>query len=102
MRLRFTADAVEDLRQLREWLIGRSPHGYRNVISALTKTMRTLPSHPQAGRPSERADIRELIESRYGFIIPYTIAGNTIWILRVYNARRAPQTMLRRPSQPLD
>jgi len=45
------------------------------------------------------ADIRELIEPRYGSIIPYTQSGGIIWILRVYNARRYPLNLaeIKRP-----
>ena len=44
-------------------------------------------------------DIRELIEPRYGFIIPDTQRGGIIWILRVYSARRYPLnlTEIKRP-----
>jgi plasmid stabilization system protein ParE len=97
MRLHFTPDAVEDLRSLREWLMVRSPGGYRHVVLSITRTIRVLDAHPEAGRPTERANIRELIERRYGFILPYTVIGDSIWILRVYNARRAPHDMLRPP-----
>ena len=47
-------------------------------------------SLPQSGRPTVHADIREIIEPSYGFVIPYTIRGNVVWVLRVYNARRHP------------
>ena len=90
MNLRFGPDALDDLQGLKEWLHSRSPAGYRNVVSAITKTIRFLKRHPHSGRNTDRPDIREIIERRYGFIIPYTVIDDTIWILRVYNARREP------------
>jgi toxin ParE1/3/4 len=42
------------------------------------------------GRKTLRDDIRELVEPRYGFIIPYTIHEGTILILRIYSAKRYP------------
>ena len=64
------------------------------MAEAIVRCLRLLPEHPHAGRPTERPDIRELIERRYGYIIPYTILGETIWILRIYDARRDPQNKL--------
>ncbi|GLS21939.1 hypothetical protein GCM10007874_49560 [Labrys miyagiensis] len=37
-----------------------------------------------------REPIREVIEPRYGFIIPYLVRGNVLYIPRVYQARRRP------------
>ncbi|WP_442792920.1 type II toxin-antitoxin system RelE/ParE family toxin [Rhizobium sp. SL86] len=90
MRLRFAPDAVADLDELRTWLKPRSPQGHRNVVSAITKTIRTLQQHPDTGRATSRPDIREAVEPRYGFIIPYSVRNETLWIPRVYSARRYP------------
>lgn len=90
MRLRFAPDAVADLDELRNWLKPRSPQGHRNVVSAITNTIRPLQQHPDGGRPTSHPDIREAIEPRYGFIIPYSVRNETLWILRIYSARRYP------------
>ncbi len=90
MRLRFTRDAVHDLEDLRDWLLPRSPGGHKRVAAAIRAVLEKLKEMPQSGRPTDRADIREIIEPRYGFVIPYTIRGNVVWVLRVYNARRHP------------
>lgn len=42
------------------------------------------------GLKTLRDDIRELVEPRYGFIIPYTVHEGTIFILRIYSAKRYP------------
>jgi plasmid stabilization system protein ParE len=52
--------------------------------------LRRVQEQPESGRPTERSNIREAIEPRYGFILPYTLRGEVIWVLRVYNARRHP------------
>ena len=78
MDLRFTPDALNDLRLLKEWLQPRSPAGHRNVVAALTRTIRILKHHPQAGRATEKPEVREIIERRYGYIIPYTVADGAV------------------------
>ncbi len=90
MRLRFTRDAVHDLEDLRDWLLPRSPGGHKRVAAAIRAVLEKLKEMPQSGRPTDHADIREIIEPRHGFVIPYTIRGNVVWALRVYNARRHP------------
>ena len=90
MELRFSRQALADLDDLKQWLGPRSPQGHRSVAAALSRCIRKLTDHLDAGRPTAMPDIRELIEPRYGFIIPYTQRGGIIWILRVYSARRYP------------
>jgi toxin ParE1/3/4 len=90
MKLRFSPDAVRDLEELRHWLMPRSPSGHKHVTAAIRASLRRIQDQPQSGRPTEHPDIRESVEPRYGFIIPYTVRGNVLWVLRVYNARRHP------------
>ncbi|MGE8103160.1 type II toxin-antitoxin system RelE/ParE family toxin [Allorhizobium sp. NPDC080224] len=90
MKLRFTRDAVRDLEDLRDWLRPRSPSGHKHVVTAIRTTLRRVQEQPQSGRLTERPDIREAVEPRFGFILPYTVRGDILWVLRVYNARRHP------------
>lgn len=90
MKLRFTRDAVRDLEDLKSWLLPRSPSGHKHVASAIRTTLRRVQDQPKSGRTTEHPDIREAIEPRYGFIIPYTVREDVLWVLRVYNARRHP------------
>ncbi|MFN3506019.1 MAG: type II toxin-antitoxin system RelE/ParE family toxin [Allorhizobium sp.] len=90
MKLRFARDAVRDLEELRDWLAPRSASGYRHVTVAIRATLGRVQDQPLSGRPTEHPEIREAIEHRYGFIIPYVIRGNVLWVMRVYNARRHP------------
>jgi toxin ParE1/3/4 len=90
MNLRFTSDALADLDELKVWLKPRAPNGYRRVLARLTAKIRTLRLHPDIGHVIAYPDIRAIAETRYGFVIPYRVRDNTIWILRIYNARRYP------------
>jgi len=90
MRIRFTSQAMRDLDDLKEWLRLKNPAGFRSVASQISKTIRPLAKHQAIGRKTVREDIRELVEPRYGFIIPYTVINDTIFILRIYSAKRYP------------
>lgn len=90
MRIRFTSHALQDLDDLKEWLRVKNPRGYNSVATQISKTIRPVAEHPHIGRKTLRDDIRELVEPRYGFIIPYTLHEGTIFILRIYSAKRYP------------
>ena len=90
MRIRFTSQAMQDLDDLKEWLRLKNPAGFKSVASQISKTIQPLSAHPAIGRKTLREDIRELVEPRYGFIIPYTVIEDTIFILRIYSAKRYP------------
>ncbi len=90
MKLRFTPDAVRDLEDLKAWLVPRSRSGHRKVVGAIQASLRHIQAYPQSGRVTEHPRIREAVEVRYGFIIPYTTREDAIWVLRVYHARRHP------------
>ena len=81
---------MQDLDDLKEWLRRKNPAGFRSVASQISKTIQPLSAHPAIGRKTLREDIRELVEPRYGFVIPYTVIEDTIFILRIYSAKRYP------------
>lgn len=83
---------MQDLDDLKEWLRLKNPAGFRSVARQISKTVQPLSTHPAIGRKTIREDIRELVEPRYGFIIPYTVIEGTIFILRIYSAKRYPMT----------
>ena len=90
MEIIFTVEAKRDLDELREYLIPLSPSGLANVTAAIEQRLLLIAVHPRSGRPSPRAGVREAIEPRYGFLMPYWIGGKSIHILRIYRSQRAP------------
>ncbi|WP_438749636.1 type II toxin-antitoxin system RelE/ParE family toxin [Pararhizobium sp. O133] len=81
---------MRDLDDLKEWLRRKNPAGFKPVAAQISKTIEPVAKHSAIGRKTLREDIRELVEPRYGFIIPYTIIDNTVFILRIYSAKRYP------------
>jgi toxin ParE1/3/4 len=75
---------------LRDWLRPLSPRGLANVTAALGFKIRLLSENPTIGRPTPRDGGRETIEVKYGFLIPYWIKGEQLYILRVYRSNRKP------------
>lgn len=53
-----------------------------------------LANHPDMGRPGRITGTRELVVTRFSYIIPYRVRGNSVEILRVFHtARKWPKQM---------
>jgi plasmid stabilization system protein ParE len=90
MLLRFNQEALHDLSGLDAYFSDKSPQGLRNVITAIKKNFDLIELFPKSGKETDVKNVRISIEPHYGYVIPYYLKGEEIWILRVYNARRAP------------
>ena len=90
MKLVFTREAKRDLDELRAYLQPLSPKGLANVVHSIELRITNGLANPRIGRPTPRGDVRELVESRYGFLIPYYLSNNVFYVLRIYHARRKP------------
>ncbi|MCB1534647.1 MAG: type II toxin-antitoxin system RelE/ParE family toxin [Rhodoblastus sp.] len=90
MRAIFSRAATQDLRELRRYLSPLSPSGLAAVTSAIERRVQVTLEHPDSGRPSPHPAIRESIEPRYGFLIPYVVRGEYLIVLRIYRSARKP------------
>ncbi len=90
MKIVLTSEAKSDLEELRAYLLPVSPSGLNNVVSAIENKLRQIAEHPSSGRISPRDDVREAIETRYGFLIPYLVKSDTLYVLRIYRGKRKP------------
>jgi toxin ParE1/3/4 len=90
MRLVLTLAATNDLRQLREYLACVSPRGLQTVSTAIEQRIQATLQFPESGRSVSHAGIREAVEPRYGFLIPYVSRGDVLIVLRIYRSARTP------------
>ncbi|MBC8036222.1 MAG: type II toxin-antitoxin system RelE/ParE family toxin [Rhizobiales bacterium] len=90
MKIILTEAATADLAELRIYLEPLNPAGLRRVTQRLEKIIEAIPANPRIGRITSRNGVRELIEPRYGFLVPYAILNRTVFVLRLYRSRREP------------
>lgn len=90
MKIVITRSAVLDLDSLRRYLAPKSPTGPLHVIDALQNSIEDIPASLSRGRATPHDDVWEKVVPKYGYIIPYYVRGNTVFILRIYNSRRKP------------
>ena len=55
-----------------------------------TVMLSIIPDNPRIGRMTLRDGVRELVEPKYGFLIPYVVKERKVFILRVYRSTRRP------------
>lgn len=90
MQLVFTVEAKRDLYELRSYLSPVSPAGLAKVVDALEAKLTMLLSSPYAGRQTSHEEVLEVVETKYGFVIPYRIQDDFLFILRIYRSARKP------------
>jgi len=87
MKIDYTDDAIEDLKQLREFIAEKSPAAADRYASALINGVSQLKNQPQLGHAvsyaPEPESIRDLIIGDY--IVRYALLENQIIILRIWH-----------------
>jgi len=93
-RLRWTPPALAHIAEIHDYIATDSPKSARRVVTQIRKDARLLTEQPGIGRPGRVEGTRELVVSRYPFIIAYRVDGNEIPILAViHTARRWPEQL---------
>lgn len=94
MRVRWTALAVSDLQEIRQYIGVRNRVAARGVARKIRATVAVLFAQPGIGRPGRIAGTRELVVDGTPFVIPYRVRDETLEILRVlHGARRWPRRL---------
>jgi plasmid stabilization system protein ParE len=90
VRWEFGESAIEDVRAIDAYLSPLNPAAMQRVTAAIKAAAGLIAEHPQIGRPTPADGVREFIEPRYRYRLPYVERNGAIIILRVYHSSRAP------------
>lgn len=94
MVLRWHRQALDDLRGIHAYIAQQSPAAARRVVTVIRRQAEILREHPGVGRPGRLPGTRELIASRYPYIIAYRERGTAVEILLVvHTSRRWPEQL---------
>ncbi len=95
MTIRWSDEAIDDLRSLHAFIAKDDPAAARKVAFAVVEAVESLlPDNPHIGRPGRVSDTRELVVSGTPYIVPYRLKAGIIQVLRVYHgARRWPDSL---------
>ena len=81
--IRYAADAVADLAALRNYIAQRNPDAARRVADRIVKSVTRLAQHPRLGKPGRVDGTRELVISKFPYVICYVEEEGDCLVLRI-------------------
>jgi toxin ParE1/3/4 len=92
LRVKWLRQALQNLADEADFIAQDSPKSAAELIKHLMQSADSLATHPQMGRPGRVPGTRELVVTRFPYILPYRVRGENVEILRVFHtARKWPQ-----------
>lgn len=83
-KIKFTKSAAEDLKAIQKYICQNNKEAAKKVIAHILDNIeKILPENPAAGRAGRVLRTRELVISKYPYIVPYQARDNIIYILRI-------------------
>lgn len=94
MQVRWLRRALENLDDEAAYIAKDSRRIAAEFVLHMRDSAAVLAGHPNMGRPGRIAGTRELVVTRFSYILPYRVRGGTVEILRVFHtARKWPSRM---------
>ena len=84
----FTIPAQEDLRAIKQYICCDHFETAQQVVEYIIDSVEKLKDNPSIGRAGRVLRTRELVISKYPYIVPYQVRENTIYVLRVLHTSR--------------
>jgi toxin ParE1/3/4 len=88
MRIRFTPRARDDLVEIHAYIAMENPAAARRVVAAIREQITLLVQHPMAGRRGQIPDTRELVISRYPYLVAYRVNHDVVEVLSIWHTAR--------------
>jgi addiction module RelE/StbE family toxin len=88
LKLRYTPDAIADLRKVLAYIETQSPHGAHKVQARIQRLITLTLDHPHLGTRSRR--LRRLVARPCPYLIFYEVGDDEIVIHGVRHSARRP------------
>ena len=89
MEIRFTELAAEDLQNIKEYIYKNNQKAAKELVGHIIEKIETIIAfNPHTGRAGRILRTRELVITKYPYIVPYQVRENVIYILRVLHTSR--------------
>lgn len=88
MELRWTKQAEKDLEDIQEYIFSDNPKAAKVVALHIIDKVETLLTLPGIGRLGSVLRTRELVITKYPYIVPYRVVRDELHILRVLHTSR--------------
>lgn len=84
----FTVSAQEDLRTIKKYICCDNFSAAQEVVKHIFECIEKLKDIPSIGRAGRVLRTRELVISKYPYIVPYQVRDNNVYVLRVLHTSR--------------
>ena len=88
MQLVWTEAAISDLISIRDYIERDNPEAAERVAISIINSVEKLETNPLIGRLGRVPGTRELVVTRFPYIIPYRVRGERVELLRVFHSRQ--------------
>lgn len=87
--IKFSKSALNDLNAIQKYICENNRESAKKVVAHIIKQIETvIVLNPAAGRAGRVLRTRELVITKYPYIVPYQLRDDTIYILRVLHTSR--------------
>jgi len=94
MQVKWLRRALENLDDEAAYIAKDSPRVAAEFVVHMRDSAAMLADHPEMGRAGRISGTRELVVTRFSYILPYRVRSGTVEILRVFHtARQWPKRM---------
>lgn len=83
MRIIWSAKAISNLVEIREYVAQDKPEAARRLAEQILFSAERLAKHPHLGNPGREPETRELIVAGTPYLIPYRIHRGQLAILAI-------------------
>ena len=88
-KVKFSASSLKDLKSIQEYIYEDNREAAKEVVAYIIEKIETvIVPNPSAGRAGRVLRTRELVISKYPYIVPYQVREDVIYILRVQHTSR--------------
>jgi len=87
-KILFSILAKEDLYSIKKYICNNNIEASKIVIKHIISSIEKLKENPAMGRAGRVLRTRELVITKFPYIVPYQVRGNNIYILRVLHTSR--------------
>ena len=88
MQVKWLRRALENLDDEADHIAKDSPRVAAEFVVHMRDSAAMLADHPNMGRSGRIAGTRELVVTRFSYILPYRVRSGTVEILRVFHTAR--------------
>lgn len=88
-KIEFSKKAFEDLESIKKYIYENNELAAQKVVSYIVERIETIiANNPGVGRAGRVLGTRELVLTKYPYIIPYFVKDNIVYIIRVLHTSR--------------